>query len=270
MTADADARRDEAKVLERIAAVAADAGLGGHLRGFGAYTPMWKRIVRRWVFVVVVGGLVAFAAVQGETGMVVIIGGFIVLPVFLPLVVVTISAYRHQRGFRGARLDLYENGLVRTQHGLVRAVRYDSTRLFRRPSRTNRGGAAQMTFRYDLTDTTGREIQLADGFVPQQEWAPMIDQGIVTAKLPAALERLRAGERLDFGEVWISATEVGDRKRSVPWGQVRAINLMMNDTLFDVTAEGKFFGIVAGGVADVPDFVLFRTLAERLRAEAAR
>src|SRR5690606_26393734 len=138
----------------------ADARLGGHLRACGVNMPKWKAVVRRWVFVVLVGALVVVAFVKGETGIVMIIGGFVVLPLRLTLTVISISAFRHQRAFRGARLDLYENGLVRTQHGRVRAVRYDSTTLFRRNGRTNRGGAAQLTLRYDLTDTTGQQLAL--------------------------------------------------------------------------------------------------------------
>ncbi|MFE7718201.1 hypothetical protein ACFU44_04085 [Nocardia rhizosphaerihabitans] len=71
-------------MLERIGAVANCARLGRHLRAFGAYTPMWKRLVRRWVFVVLVGAVVAFAFVKGETGIVMIVGGFVVLPLGLP------------------------------------------------------------------------------------------------------------------------------------------------------------------------------------------
>lgn len=55
---------------------------------------MWKRLVRRWVFVVLVGAVVAFAFVKGETGIVMIVGGFVVLPLGLALLAITISAYR--------------------------------------------------------------------------------------------------------------------------------------------------------------------------------
>ncbi|ARZ65974.1 hypothetical protein SMD11_0308 [Streptomyces albireticuli] len=167
-----------------------------------------------------------------------------------------------------ARLDLYERGMTVAVKGRIHVVRYDTTSVFRtsppRPYDPSRGGGA-----CTLTDVTGRRVVLRGG--PEQgdeaRWWEGIERGVSRAQLPAALAALDRGERLTFGDVWLTSEELGRGEIRVPWSRVRRVRLRDGSVELDV--DGTWHG-PGSTASEVPNPFVLRALVEHLGPDGAR
>ena len=168
---------------------------------------------------------------------------------------------------RGTRLDLYERGCVARDRGQIRAVRYDSTTLRRKVVHAVKNPAAhQISYRYTVEDTDGVPVVLRHGIERSQEWTLAIEQGILDAQLPRAQAALAAGERLSFDPLWLSTTEIGSGSDSVPWTRVSGLAVVGG--WLSVRVRDRTQPLESLPISLVPNYVVFRTLAERLQAAA--
>ncbi|MEU8900010.1 DUF6585 family protein [Nocardia sp. NPDC048505] len=268
MSAEFTAADAESAVAARVRAAAEQAGLGRSLASYSVPMPNWRRVIVWGIVVALMLAGIGYAALSGAEGVVWVVGGFFVLPIAGPFLVGLGSALRIRRKYRDARLELFEHGLVRAQQGQVRVVRYDTTQLFQRGGMSRRSGKAESTVRYDLLDVAGERVELSHDYSFQQQWASTIQQAILNIHYPRALAELQAGGRLGFGELWISASEVGDRKTAAPWSRVNSIDLAFGEILA-IGVEGRVRDLVNISLSKIPNYVVFRALAEHLRASAA-
>ncbi|MDJ0382592.1 DUF6585 family protein [Streptomyces sp. G-G2] len=166
-----------------------------------------------------------------------------------------------------SRLELYEKGLLVLQRGRIRAVRYaDTTVLDNVVRRTQYGRTLSVTYSFGLTDTAGRDLTVGSLFAGGELWGPRLRQDVTAAQLPGALDRPRAGERLDFGPFWLTAREVGSGRTSAPWPQIEAVDA--TDGSIKVLATGRRGPLAVGYLRLTPDAFLFLALAQRLRTAA--
>ncbi|MFC5187179.1 DUF6585 family protein [Actinomadura harenae] len=167
----------------------------------------------------------------------------------------------------GARLDLFERGLTSAFGGGVRAVRYDNTNVLQNIVRYTRyGQTTRITYAYTLTDTAGRQVTLSGGFAHPEQWGPAIQQAVTDAQLPMAVTRLRAGERLDFGPLWLTPTAVGSGTKSVSWTEVDDVKV--NSGVVSLRVTGKWLSLSTTSVSRIPNFFVFLALADHLRTNA--
>ncbi|GHF54983.1 DUF6585 family protein [Streptomyces morookaense] len=152
-----------------------------------------------------------------------------------------------------ARLDLYERGMTVIVKGRIRIIRYDTTSVFRQ----------DRTFALTLTDADGERIALSRG--EADEWIPEIQRAVTGAQLPPALARLDAGERLAFGDIWLTGEEVGTGVVSARWSQVQRIEIRDDVVIIGVT--GMRNGPEAAASA-TPNLFVLRALVEYLRTES--
>lgn len=251
MHAESSASRAESELSVRISAAAQAAHLGRHQATYPVGMPSWTKL---WGSALATAFFVAVAiagVLTGEAGIAVIIGGFVALPLTLRLLLVVAQGMRHQSKYRGARLDLYQHGLIQVQHDRVRTVRYDTTTMF------------QVLDHYYLTDTVGQRVELTKAFSDQQLWVRAIEEAVVSARLAPALAALEAGQRVEFGKIWVSAAEVGDEKSSAPWTQVDDIGARAS--VVGIGVKGKRIRPYYQAMSEFPNLCVFYALAERLR-----
>ncbi|WP_153414952.1 DUF6585 family protein [Nocardia macrotermitis] len=166
---------------------------------------------------------------------------------------------------RESRLDLYEHGVVASGEGQVRVVRYDSTTVRRKIVHATKDAAADGdSYRYTIVDTDGAPVVLRHGIECPRQWGVEIEQGILQAQLPTAQAALDAGKRLDFAPMWLTARELGTGSESVPWSQIG--DLAVVGGWLSVRVRGRAQPLESLPLCLMPNYVVFRALAERLHA----
>lgn len=252
------AEGSDRELVAAIGDLAARSGLGRHHR---TYLPRPPRTGGKIVLIVlaiagVIAAVVSFAVGQPVLG---------ILAAVFPIVLVPalIRAFRYTRSYEGARLDLYERGLVAALLGRLWAVRYDSTTVYQNIVRHMRNGHhIGTTYAYTLTDLAGTNFVVGDGISDPQQWGPAIQRAVTEAQLPQALAALRAGHRLVFGELWMTWYEVGSPRKSAPWTQVNQVSIA--DGRLSVDVAGRWFALTSAMVSDIPNFLVFEALATHL------
>ncbi len=177
-----------------------------------------------------------------------------------------------------ARLDLYEHGMTVAVNGRVHVVRYDSTCVFLE-SAAQPGDLAAAPVR-TVTDVGGQQVGLCGrtrrgvpgiascggGFRDAEEWGARIQRAVIEAQLPRALAALGKGERLAFGEIWLTRQEIGSGEVSARWPLVQRLEI--HDGSVGLSAAGNWHSL--GTVAsEVPNLFVLRALVELLRTNAS-
>lgn len=168
------------------------------------------------------------------------------------------------------RLHLYEAGLVAAVKKGVHTVRYDSTQVLQSSLRhTGVGGYTDYT--YKLTDIAGAQVVVegrkggtATGkFARHEEWGPAVQEGVTRAQLPEAVRALNAGERLDFGKLWVTRDEVGSARDTAQWHEIEELRIIQG--FLKLKVAGKWRSLANVAVAVIPNFFVFLTIADQLR-----
>ncbi|GGR27449.1 DUF6585 family protein [Streptomyces roseolus] len=253
-----DAEQGDYERLMREAA--AREGLGAHRGGHASSAPARNRGALGVAVLAAVLAAAVVAALAGGYGPLAMVPG-------LPLVLCLFSLLGHLffGGRTGdARLEQYEGGLVVRLKGLIRVVRYADTKVLDNTvRRTQYGQPLSVTYSFGLTDTEGRNLVVGSVFTGGEIWGPLLRQDSARAQLPGALARLDAGERLDFGLVWLTATELGSGRASAPWPAVHGVELA--DGTLTVRAEGRRGPLVVAPTRYLANTPLLLTLMETLR-----
>ncbi|MFI7005520.1 DUF6585 family protein [Streptomyces sp. NPDC050145] len=168
------------------------------------------------------------------------------------------------------RLHLYESGLVAAVKKGVRAVRYDTTHVLQSSLRhTGVGGYTEYT--YKLTDTDGVQVVLegrkggtATGkFARHEEWGHAVQEGVTRAQLPVAIRTLNAGQRVDFGKLWVTRDGVGSARDTAQWHEIEELQIVQG--FLKLKVAGKWRSLTNVAVATIPNFFVFLTIADQLR-----
>lgn len=248
---------------QQIGEVAARADLGAHRAAYPSIADAQARHANRvGVAALVLLVLCVLCLATGNTPLVFILAAPFLICVF------AYFRYSQMAGRNdGARLDLFERGLTTAFGGGVRTVRYDDTSVLQNIVRYTRyGQTTRVTYAYTLTDTTGQKVTLSGGFSHPEQWGPAIQQAVTDAQLPPAVARLRAGERLDFGPLWLSPSDVGSGAKSVSWPEVDEVKV--NNGVVSLRVTGKWLSLSSTSVSSIPNFFVFLALADHLRANA--
>ncbi|GHC32086.1 DUF6585 family protein [Streptomyces cinnamoneus] len=172
---------------------------------------------------------------------------------------------------RDARLDLYEHGMTVALKGRIHVVRYDATSVFEEgvaePYDPARAGTT-----CTISDADGRRITLhagpeRGGAEDAEEWWPGIRRAVTRARLPRALAALAGGERLTFGDIWLTGEGVGSGRVSARWPQVQQAGIRKGAVGLDIAGTWHRLGPAA---SEVPNLFVFCALVERLRTDGIR
>ncbi|WP_342800677.1 DUF6585 family protein [Nocardia sp. No.11] len=257
----------EVDAARHLADVAAGAGLGNHR---AAYTPAvvaWSRIRVLGIVAGVALATTALAFVIDQAG-IAWITGLTAIGTGFGFVLATAQAWWHERETVGNRLAVYDHGLVAVVGGRTSVARFDSTTVRQKIVGEHTDGGPIITVHtYTLTDLAGQPFVLDSSFIQAEQWGRWIQQAVTAAQLPRALAAVRAGHRLGFGDIWLTANEIGARNKSVPWHQVQGLRTVSGYA--EIAVEGAWFGLNSTSIADIPNFFVLRALVDRLRASVS-
>ncbi|RLU81801.1 hypothetical protein CTZ27_31860 [Streptomyces griseocarneus] len=157
-----------------------------------------------------------------------------------------------------ARLDLYKNGVTVAVRGWIHVVRYDTTVVFRTAAA------------HALTGVAGERIVLCGGQEQddEPEWWTEIERGVTRAQLPRALTALGRGERLAFGDIWLTGEEIGCGEVRARWPQVHGLRVRQNALVLG-TLGGTSHELEAR-LSGTPNLFVLRALVERLGPDGER
>ncbi|MEV6353783.1 DUF6585 family protein [Streptomyces hydrogenans] len=249
----------------RMREAAAREGLGAHRGGHGPSAPARDRgALGAGILAAVLAAAIATALATGH-GALAIVPALSLAPCGLALL-----GHLALGGRTGdARLEQYERGLVVHHQGRIQVVRYaDSEVLDNTVRRTRYGRTLSVTYSFGLTDTEGRDLVVGSVFTGGETWGPVLRHDSVRAQLPGALARLCAGERLDFGLMWLTALELGSGGASAPWHRIHEV--AVEEGTITVRAEGRRGPLLSVPTRLTPDVSLFLALTETFRAQSVR
>ncbi|MEW1677549.1 DUF6585 family protein [Streptomyces noursei] len=169
------------------------------------------------------------------------------------------------RASPNARLDLYEHGATLALNGRIHVVRYDTTAMFRHRTRSRGAAPSGTAVLHTLTDVDRRHLVLRggpDGGEPPA-WEAELQRAVIGAQLPGALAALQRGQRLSFGDVWLTREQVGSGGRCTSWSQVQRIGVQ--DGFLVLTTGGEQHRW--GPESRIPNPFVFWALVERHRTD---
>ncbi|MBY8856236.1 hypothetical protein K7711_07090 [Nocardia sp. CA2R105] len=241
------------------AEAAARAGLGQHLRTYPALASSGSNVkgpaTATAIFVAI--AIAAFIGKQPVMGSIAGIAGVLC---GIGAIVALMRDSSWQRTFRGARLDLYSDGVVAFIEARARVVRYDSTGVFQKVVHYERTGRTSYT--YTLIDTAGEKFVLQNSFVEPSAWGATIQRAVTEAQYPRALSALEAGERLTFGPWWIDRHGIGRNDKAHPWADIERVNGAGG--VASVSIKGKLIGLGQADVSSIMNYPLFESLCTQL------
>lgn len=248
-----------------VAGAAAQADLGRHRATYTAAEPSMRRPAIEALGVVLgtavtVTGFAIGADILGILGLTVVgmVGGRLLFDLLR-------LGYVNSRN-HNARLSLYEHGLIVIVRGAPRTIRYDTTTLKRNIVQLVSSPAPeQVSHAYTLTDVIGDPIVMRHAIAHPEKWGPAIDRAVTAAQLPRAISVLDAGGQLDFEHFWMTSTRIGSGKRSAAW--LRVTDVVVSKGWVSIHVTGQSAPLESLPVSLIPNFTVFLTLAQRMRAK---
>jgi hypothetical protein len=257
--AQSDSKQLDANRLAQIAQVSSQAGLGRHRSAHPAGPSPHRTSLRNGIVAVAV--LVPLSIAGVVTGASWATFSAIGAAIFtLGLLAAALVSRPYLSADRCLRLDLYEHGLVAAQRGALRVVRYENTSVRQSITKFERTG--RIEYRYRITDITGAQVELRGNLEHPQDWGPAIQSGVADAQIPLVWSTVQAGRKAEFGPFWMTFSELGSARKSVPWSQIERINIDDGSVVVDVV--GRLLFMMHAEVRDIPNFPVFRTLAQHL------
>ncbi|MEV6772039.1 DUF6585 family protein [Nocardia sp. NPDC051030] len=112
----------------------------------------------------------------------------------------------------------------------------------------------------------GAQVTVDQSFANVERWGAEIQESVTRTQLPIAAARVRAGELVEFGDLWITANEVGSRRKSASWSTVGTLDLTRGYVAVGI--EGKLFDLTVTPVSKIPNFFVFQALFDHLRSHS--
>ncbi|WP_405715574.1 MULTISPECIES: DUF6585 family protein [unclassified Streptomyces] len=174
------------------------------------------------------------------------------------------------RGQAAKRLHLFEHGMIvhpQSGDGVV-VIRWDSVRLYQNITQKIINGIPSTTEYVYSAVGPGRDHATITHFYEGPEtWGPHMQQAVLQAQGPAALESILAGERVDFGEFSLSRTGLTARgKGHLPWSDIQEIQVSAGwVNAMGTGGSGRRCSAAAGDIANL--YVLL-AVAQHLCADS--
>ncbi|MFJ1882808.1 DUF6585 family protein [Streptomyces sp. NPDC088137] len=164
------------------------------------------------------------------------------------------------------RLHLFEHGLMvhpQSGDGVV-VIRWDSVRLYQNITQKIINGIPSTTEYVYSAVGPGRDHATITHFYEGPEtWGPHMQQAVLRAQGPAALESVLSGETVNFGDLSLSATGLTARTKGLlPWSEVREIQVRAGRIL--VAGTGGAGAWCNSAVSDIANLHVFLAVAEHL------
>jgi hypothetical protein len=253
-----------AQLPPEVARLAASHAMGEFRQAF----PPSKRlrlIVPLIVLALIFGGLgIAGAASAGSpAGAIAFALGFAGIPLALLLWALFTSPLVSGAARRRV-VYVFEHGFVQvTRKGPV-ANRWDAMRFVYQEIVNIRayGISTGTNYKFTITMTDGRKVKLTHLTTDMAALGPVIQTGVAAAQVPRAIEVLRQGQIIYFGEIGLSVEGITvNQKEPVPWAE-SGVNVAQG--YVRVFRAGKRMPVGNVAAKKIPNLATFLTLVDRL------
>jgi len=255
----------ESQVPPEVAQLAATHSLGEFRDAF----PPSKRlriIIPAAILTLIFSGLGLVGAVNADnTGELVTGLAIVAIPLLLLLALVATTPLL-SKAARKRAIYQFEHGYVQvTRKGPV-AYRWDGMRFVHQEIVNVRayGINTGTNYKYTITMADGRKAKLTHLTTDMGRLGPVIHADVAAAQVPKAIEILRQGQIIYFGEVGLStAGIIVGQKEPVPWAEA---GVDVSQGYVRVYRAGKRMPVGNVAAKKIPNLVTFLTLVDQLRA----
>jgi len=115
---------------------------------------------------------------------------------------------------------------------------------------------------YTVQHRNGQKIKLTNGIRKIKELGELIQNETFARLMPLAVAAYNNGEALHFGKLSLSQQGISNSKETVPWGQIKGVNVSQG--YVGIQREGKWLRWANVPVAGVPNFFIFMALANQI------
>jgi hypothetical protein len=247
-----------------VAQLATSHGLGEFRQAFPPSKKL-RLIIPLVILALIFGGLgIAGASSAGSpAGKIAFALGFAGIPLAL-LVWALATSPLASRAARRRVLYVFENGFVQvTRKGPV-VNRWDAMRFVYQEIVNIRayGISTGTNYKYTITMTDGRKVKLTHLTTNMAALGPVIQTAVASAQVPKAIEVLRQGQIIYFGEIGLSmAGIVVGQKEPLPWGE-SGVNVAQG--YVRVFRSGKRMPVGSVAAKKIPNLATFLALVDRL------
>jgi hypothetical protein len=215
------------------------------------------------------GVMLLLAGLAGISSM--LIGGtFLVTQLVVSLAAVLIAgffAFLWYNDF-SMRVQMYEHGFAYTRGTKTHNFRWDEIEAIWQHIVTYR--VRLLIFyvpvgtghKYTIRTTDGETIKLTNSVNKVGELGSLIQEQVLKHMLPRAIDTYNNGGTLQFGKLSISKQGINNGKETIPWDQVRDIQIDEGHII--VKKAGKRLRWAGADVAKIPNPLLFITLVDRI------
>ncbi|WP_027345286.1 DUF6585 family protein [Hamadaea tsunoensis] len=258
--------------------VAIEHRLGQHVATFPR-AKGWRRIIAGVLLGVVfvpIGLGIALSAVgddAGEAAPMILLGsifgliglGFLGFAGYLATQSPVFSAKAAARPFQS-----FANGYIEMAKTGPVAYRFDQmATVFQEITTTYVNGVNTGTnYIYRITMTDGRKVRLHSNNTNMAAFGPVIQRGVAEAHVPLAIDALRAGHPIPFGDVQLTQAGLQTGKGVLPWPEISDLRVQRGYVFVD--RAGKRISFFSRQCKRIPNLPVFLTLLDRGRQTAGR
>ncbi|MGW1994916.1 DUF6585 family protein [Embleya sp. NPDC001921] len=228
-----------------IAAAASSQQLGAHRRTF---TP--KRVGNALLVLMFTGVLIGMA--------------MLVVPGLLLLWRILTHTPNFSRRQAAKRLHFFERGIVVAgEEGPTDTFRYDSVTVFADVVSQQVDGSHTGTFHtYRLSRADGSLLKLTGFYEHPEQWAGLLQQGLVETQFPIARNALARGEQLRFGQLVMDRNSVTTPKGTAMWHEIHRADVENGVLVLGKGAASSWWRM---HVRRIPNFPVAFLLVRQLR-----
>ena len=171
------------------------------------------------------------------------------------------------RGFRGLRVFACRDGLARVHGQTAELIRWDEVNSVRRDLSQKEGVTVRSPYRVTLVRRDGKQFEFSEALSDIKRLRELAEEKTLPFMLPAAVEALRAGETVGFGDVSVSPEGIHSGKDTLPWEDFADAEAKQGQLLVRSAGRSRpFFKI---DIAKVSNPHVFLALAEQVGRERA-
>jgi hypothetical protein len=164
------------------------------------------------------------------------------------------------------RIDVFEQGFIQSDRGGPRAdFRWDSIgSVCQRITRNYTNGMdTGITYLYTIKRQDGVCAKLTEFYEGIDALGETIAREVGRVQLPRAMEAIRHGQTVLFGDLALSAGGIAcPRRGTVPWADVERVQV--NRGYVSLRRAGKWLAWSSKPASQIPNLTVFLTLAELL------
>ncbi len=183
----------------------------------------------------------------------------------LPLTVVVLRSPTFNRPAAARRVHVFEQGLIEVGKDGVADYRWDQiesvtqaiTHVYRY------GVKVRSIYIFTVRRFDGHTTKITHFYAGIEELGTVIARRVTAVALPRAIDALRAGQTLNFGDLAVNLSGIASAgKGAVPWTDIQKVSV--NNGVVSLARQGKWLSWSSKQARDIPNLFVFLELANRL------